>query len=78
MEEAPILTEAGNHRRIRIASSSEFVMSLRAYIDAVKSTCQLCIHDDRNQSSREEDMAKNKNPNVNRLSFSLNINHLLN
>jgi hypothetical protein len=76
VEEAPALTETRDHRRIKIASFSEFVMSLRTYIDAVKNTCQLCIHDDCNQSSREENMAMNKNPNVNRL-FSLNIDPLL-
>jgi hypothetical protein len=65
MEEAPALTETGDHPRIKLASFSEIVMSLSAYIDAMKSTCELYIHGNRNESSREEDMAKNKNPNIN-------------
>jgi hypothetical protein len=67
MEEAP--AHAGDHRRIKRARSSEFAISLRQDINAVKSPRHLCIHDDLNQSSREEEMTTNRIPDVNRLSF---------
>jgi hypothetical protein len=69
MEGTPVSTETAGHRGIKIVGSSEFSISLRAYMDAVKSRYHLCINDDRNQLLRERIMTKEKIPYINRLSF---------
>jgi hypothetical protein len=43
---------------MRIPSPREFAIVLKRDIDALKGTCPLCVHDHRNQSSREQEITK--------------------
>ena len=51
-------TISSDHRRIRIPRPSEFAISLKAYADTVTGTCPLCGHAGRDESAREEEIAK--------------------
>jgi hypothetical protein len=57
-EEAPTLTETGDRRQMTIPNPRKFAIILKVYTNALKDMCIFWIHNDRNQSSSEQEIAK--------------------